>query len=179
MELWASLHTKGLTPTRLWLRLDAETRMEAARALYAHDWDDDPVITEADGFIALALKSRPVAIKRMPFEQRAGYLAKVVRPERNLVSSLLLALHLHNRVPLMSQFLDHLQIPHENGLIDIEHEMEPVPEDKVEGAVEAVLKTNPMEQVDLYLVTIYMMDPSTWRNLPAVMRKRITADATE
>ena len=48
-----------------------------------------------------------------------------------------------------------------------------------EGAVEAVLKTHPAAQVDLYLVTIYMMDPSTWRNLPVVMRKRLPASAAE
>jgi hypothetical protein len=45
--------------------------------------------------------------------------------------------------------------------------------------VETILQANPMEQVDLYLVTIYMMDPSTWRVSPAAMRKRVAAEATD
>ncbi len=170
MELWSSLKTTGLTPTRLWLRLAPETRFDAATALYEHDWEGDPVPTEANLYIAKALKFRPQAIKKLPQADRVKYLAKVVRPDRSLVSSLLLALHLEKRSDIMATFLDALEIPHENGLIDEDFEFEIVEKAKLEVGVKALFDKHEVATVDLYLVTLYMMDPSTWQNMNEVLR---------
>jgi len=176
MELWSSLRTTGLTPTRLWLRLDADTRLLAATALYEHDWEDDPVPTEADLQIAQALKFRPQAIRKLPKADRIKYLAKAVRPDRSLVSSLLLALHLEKRKDVMSTFLDALEVTHEDGLIDEDFEFPEFETEKLSGGVDALLAKHPVEQVDLYLVTLYMMDPKTWQGLIEAMRAHVKED---
>ena len=178
MELWHSLRTTGLTPTRLWLRLDADTRAEAATALYEHDWEDNPVPTEADLQIAQALKFRPQAIRKLPRADRVKYLAKAVRPDRSLVSSLLLALHLEKRRDVMSTFLDALGISHENGLIDEDFEFPEFESGTLSKGVDALLAKHPEGQVDLYLVTLYMMDPKTWEGLVEAMRPHVKEDLT-
>ncbi|MCA9726613.1 MAG: hypothetical protein R3E12_04830 [Candidatus Eisenbacteria bacterium] len=175
MELWSAIFGKGLTPIRLWLKLDPETRMEAATALYRHDWEDDPVKLEADLAIAAALRFRPVAVKKMPEAERIKTLARVVRPEQSLISSLLLALHLEGRTDMMATFLDSLEIPHEGGLIDAEFECEPPSDEKIKPAIEALFAKYPGPQVELYLVTIYMMDQQTWQNVGTVMKERVEA----
>jgi hypothetical protein len=178
MELWSAIIGKGLTPTRLWLKLDPETRMEAATALYRHDWeDDDSATSEADLAIAGALRFRPVAVKKMPLAERIKMLARVVRPEQSLVSSLLLALHLERREEMMASFLDSLEIPHENGLIDSEFECEPPDEAKLKPAVDRLFEKYPAAQVELYLVTIYMMDQQTWEHVATVMKGRVESGA--
>lgn len=173
MELWGALQTTGLTPTRLWLRLDSETRLEAATALYEHDWEDDPVTTEANLHIAQALKFRPQAVRKLPQEERIRYLARAIRPDRSLVSSLLLALHLEKRKDIMATFLDSLGIPHEDGLIDEDYEFPEFGAEAVEKGVAALLAKHPEDKVDLYLVTLYMMDPKTWAALVEVLRERM------
>ena len=136
MELWSAIIGKGLTPTRLWLKLDPETRMDAAGALYSHDWENDPVELEAELAIAGALKFRQVAVRKMPLAERIKVLARAVRPEQSLVSSLLLALHLERRKDMMASFLDSLEIPHEDGLIEAEFECDPPEEEKMRNAID-------------------------------------------
>lgn len=178
MELWSAIIGKGLTPTRLWLKLDPETRLDAATSLYGHDWEDDPVEVEADIAIAAALKFRPVAVKKMPLAERIKVLARVVRPEQSLVSSLLLALHLERRKQMMATFLDTLEIPHEDGLIDGEFECEPPDEEKMRKAIDLLFEKYPSSHVELYLVTIYMMDQHTWQHVATVMKERVESSAT-
>lgn len=176
MELWSALRTTGLTPTRLWLRLEPATRLDAATALYEHDWEGDPVTTEADAHIAQSLKFRPQAVRKLPKAERIKFLAKAVRPDRTLVSSLLLALHLEKRKDVMSTYLDALGIPHEQGLIDTDYEFPTFDAESVSKGVQALLAKHPEDQVDLYLVTLYMMDPKTWEGLIEAMRAYVKED---
>ena len=46
-----------------------------------------------------------------------------MRPDDSLATSLLLALHLGRRQPLLSAFLDRMGIPHDEGMIDPDHEL--------------------------------------------------------
>lgn len=178
MELWSAIIGKGLTPTRLWLKLDPETRMDAASALYNHDWENDPVELEAEMAIAGALKFRPVAVRKMPLAERIKVLARAVRPEQSLVSSLLLALHLERRKEMMAAFLDTLGIPHEDGLIDADYECDPPEEEKMRQAIDLLFEKYPASHVELYLVTLYMMDQRTWKHVATVMKERVESNAT-
>jgi outer membrane biosynthesis protein TonB len=179
MEFWDALQNKGLTPARLWLKMDIQSRVEAAESLYNHDWEGDPVTHEANMEIAAALRFRPVAIKKMSKPDRINYLAKAVRPSRSLISSLMLALHLENRSSVMVTFLDELKVPHDGGLIDEDFEFSEVDKAPLNAAVKALLAAHPVEHVDLYLATLYMMDPGTWKNLGEVMGAISTGQAIE
>jgi len=179
MEFWDALQNKGLTPARLWLKMDIVSRVEAAESLYNHDWEGDPVTHEANMEIAGALRFRPVAIKKMSKADRINYLAKAVRPSRSLISSLMLSLHLENRSGVMVTFLDELEVPHDGGLIDEDYEFSEVQKGPLTKAVKALLAGHPVEHVDLYLATLYMMDPATWKNLGEVMGAISTGQTTE
>lgn len=173
MELWEAVLNEGLTPTRLWLRLEPVIRVEAAESLYAHDWGEEPVKSEANAAIASALRFRELAVRKLPKAERVKYLARTVRPDGSLVSSLLLSLHLEKRTDLMSTFLDTLKIPHQAGLIEEDFEIEKPEQALLAKAVEAAVKKHDEKQVELYLLTLYMMDPSTWQGLVEIMRERL------
>ena len=153
------------SPAQLWGSLDPATRLDAARALYAHDWGEAPTRREADATIMHGMRFRETAVRQLPVEKRAQYLARSVRPADSLASSLLLAFHLAHRRAMLGAFLDALKIPHHEGLIDEKHTLAPPAAAALKKAVEAIESKFPRDQVDLYLATLYVLDRDTWGGL--------------
>ena len=153
------------SPAQLWASLDPATRLDAARALYAHDWGEAPTRREADATIMHGMRFRETAVRQLPIEKRAQYLARSVRPADSLASSLLLAFHLAHRQEVLGAFLDALEIPHQQGLIDEKHDMKAPTEARLAKAVAAIERAFPRDQVDLYLATLYVLDRDTWGGL--------------
>jgi hypothetical protein len=154
--------------TALWGSLDRDVRALAARSLYTHAWGDTAPRREADRAIARALRFRETAVKQLPVEKRVDYIARLVSPDESLVTSLLLALHLEARKPMLCAFLDTLGLPHEGGLIDASHDLVPLPADKLEPAAASLYERFPRPEVDLYLASLRTLDPETWGALPPV-----------
>src|SRR5262245_62676907 len=152
----------------LWTRLDRDVRVLAARSLYSHDWGDSTPRREADLAIARALRFREAAVKQLPLEKRVEHLVRRVRPDESLAASLILALHLEARSPMLCAFLDALGLPHQRGLIDDSYDLKPLPAEKVTPAAASLYERFPRAEVDLYLASLKTLDPSTWAALPDV-----------
>jgi hypothetical protein len=162
------LLTGRLTPARVWSHLDPDTRKLAAEAIYA----DGATRREADLAVAAAMRFREPALRRQSIAQRVGYLLRVVHPDDELAGSLLLALHLTHRRPILSCFLSELGIPHEDGLIDPDDHMEPPTASSVTAAVAALDDKFERPHIDLYLACLASMDPGTWRHLDPILNRR-------
>src|SRR5262245_9141096 len=154
-----------MSPAQLWTSLDPEIRLAAARSLYAHDWGQSPTRREADFAIMHGMRFRESAVRQLPVERRAQYLARSVRPNDSLAGSLLLALHLEQRREMLAAFLDALAIPHTEGLIDENHDLKPPTDAALAKAAKALHGRFPGGEVDLYLSTLYVLDPDTWGGL--------------
>jgi hypothetical protein len=163
---------EGLSSARLWASLDAGTRALAARSLYHRDWGDGLPRREADVAIARALRFREAAVRQLPIEKRVDYLIRAVRPDDLLASSLLLGLHLEARRPMLCAFLDELGLPHHDGLIDEDHELTPLPAERLAPALASLLERFPREEVLIYASSLLAMDPETWGGLKAVPELR-------
>ena len=163
-----------LSAAGLWNVLDADTRAIAARAVYEDPEDDRTAPAEADVAIAKTLRFRLVAVRRLPLQKRTDYLARVVRPDDSLASSLLRALHLTHRRPLLSAFLDALDIPHENGVIDSGYDIDEHSPDSAQlfAALAALDKQFPRGEIDLYGLTLLAIDPVSWSALTEVLDSR-------
>ena len=176
MAYWEEILANQLSLGKIWQKLDRELRLQAAQAFYTHDWEDGGVQTGvADAKVAAVLRFRPIAVRKLPVEQRARTLANSVRPDAELASAMLMAFHIEHRQAMMAGFLDAMEIPHENGLIDGEHELEIENKKKLASAVDEILKTYPRPEVDLYLATLYLTDPKTWHLVPEVMKGKLKA----
>jgi len=99
---------------RLWKRLSREDRLTAATAF----WKEPPqeALGLALGAVVKARKLRPQVARTLPEGERARALAGVLDPGEPLAASLLVALHLDARRPLLGAFLDALGLAHENGI---------------------------------------------------------------
>ena len=163
------LQFDDLSPAGLWAALDSDTQRQAARSMY-RDRDNR---READMAVAQTLRFRPQAITGMPVERRIGYLLKAVRIDDGLASTLLIALHLDERSELLSTFLGELGIPNDGGVIDPDHELEPLDAERLGGPVAKLYEQFDSAQVDLYLACLIAMDPDSWNSLAGILEKRL------
>ena len=167
MTLLEDVSLDKLTPARLWSELDAPTRAQAAAALF----EGDPSLRgQAHQAIAAALRFRVAGVRKLSVGKRIDYLARVVRPEHELASSLLMALHLGRRQALLRRFLDLLEIPNEDGLIDADHELGPIDAAALAPAVTGLREQFHAEEVELYLASLLALDPDVWGALAPLLQ---------
>ncbi len=160
----------NLTPTTLWDALDVETRRLAAGALYDPGMDDAVSRAEANAAIAAALRFRSAAVGRLPVEKRIDYLVRAVHPDDSLAGRLLRALHLGRRKTMLADFLDALEIPQRDGVIESDDPVDPPGGAKLRDAVASLRKRYPPEEVDVYLATLLAVDPGAWSDLAEIAR---------
>ena len=172
MSLSDSVALDQVTPSQLWTSLDAETKKLAATSLYAALGVAASGRAEADASIARAIRFRPTAVRRLPVERRIGYLLKAVRPDDSLACSLLLALHIEQRGPILEAFLTRLGIPHQNGLIDEGYDLSPPESATLSAAVDDLFTKFPKDEVELYLTSLVAIDRDTWGELVRALQRK-------
>jgi len=169
MSLREKVDPTELVPSELWIAMEPEVKHLAAQALYTRGGEGGGGRREADAAVAGALRFRQAAVRKLPLERRVDYLLRVTRPDDALVCSLLLALHLEHRVLLLEAFLDGLEIPQQNGLIDEDWTLTPPGREKLEAVVRQVGDRFPDDEVELYLLSLLAMDPETWGELKELL----------
>jgi hypothetical protein len=148
-----------LTPSRLWKRMSAEQRLEAARAFWTDEQAKDDQI-QAVMLISQQKKFRPKTVVSLDDERKAKHFASLASLPDPMAARALVVYHLAAQREMMGAFLDALGITHENGLIQ-DDDVKPDPE-KIAAAAEAIGKKYAPEQVSLYLNTLLCQDPETW-----------------
>lgn len=169
MSLASRIDLSQCAPSQLWASLEPDIRLAAARSLYAHDWGEAPTRREADLAIMHGMRFRESAVRQLPVDKRAHYLARSFRPTETLAGSMLLALHLEKRRDMLAAFLDALGVPHVNGLIADDHDLKPPTRVALQKAAKALSGAFPADQVELYLATLYILDRITWADLATVL----------
>jgi hypothetical protein len=152
------------TATRLWKHLPPDERLKAANAFFENTPAELAAI--ALGTLARARHMRPQAARKLGREAQSRILASVLDPGEPLAQGLLVALHLADRRPLLSAFLDALALPHEDGLLKEDADTAPPPDaEAARRAVETVSSSFPREQVLTYVNTLLLQDPERWAAL--------------
>ena len=152
------------TATRLWKRLTPAERLTAANIF----WQEPPqeVLPTALGALVKARHLRPQAARSLKPEAQAQILASILDPGESVCASLLVALHLVDRRPLLSAFLDAVGLPHEDGLLKEEADaLGPLSAEKARAGVEALRARFPADQVRTYLNALWLQDPERWQSL--------------
>lgn len=154
------------TALRLWKTLPRDERERAARAF----WERPPeeAAAAAAQEIVKLLKMRPQAFHKISPESRVRALAGLANPPETVAEALLIALHLEERRPLLAAFLDALAIPHEEGLIDDDVEIEPVAAERARSALAALAPAHPAPAIRLYWNALWLQDRERWAGLSDV-----------
>lgn len=154
------------TAARLWKRLPPEDRLLAAQSLVAEQAVE--TLGPAIFAIAQARKMRPQSARVMPQDQQARALAGIANPGEAVASSLLVALHIGHRRPLLGAFLDACGIPHEDGVLTEAAEDVTVNEERAREAASKLRAEFPETQVSVYLNTLWLQDPERWGGLASL-----------
>ena len=163
------------TATRLWKHLSPDERRAAA----THFWEQPDAESAATALAAIvkARRLRPQVARSLPVEERAHALSTILEPGETLAASLLVALHLSERRPLLAAFLDAIGLRHEDGVLaDEEAETEaqaPLGEEPAAKAWDTLLEKFPEGQVRTYLNTLWLQDPDRWQVLGSLAEGRL------
>lgn len=149
-----------LDAIHLWRSLPEDRRQLAGEAFY-HDDSMREFHRAADSFIARTRNFRPQFVRRLPVSKRANYLAHLPIPP-DFAAQLLASYHFSSQRPLMTAFLNALEIPNDNGLISDGAEVSKPSPEKLKAAVEAMRSQFSEDDVQLYLQTLYLQNPHTW-----------------
>jgi hypothetical protein len=108
---------------------------------------------------------RPVFFERKPrAEQHLAIIESLSRPklELNAIAALQTWL-MKSQSALLADFLNALEIKHENGAVD---DLPPTMDDaKLTAAIEGILAKHPAERVALYLRAFNDLSKANWENL--------------
>jgi hypothetical protein len=66
---------------------------------------------------------------------------------------------------MLGAFLDALEIPQQDGMIDENVELEPIDATKLAVAAGGLRERFPGDEVEIYLATLVAMDPEIWQGL--------------
>jgi hypothetical protein len=152
----------------VWKQMGEERRKQAAT-----DFFNDDSLREfraaAHGYIAKMKNFRPQFVKRLPVEKRTSYLATLPL-SAELAAQLLVSWFFAHQRPMMTAFLDALEIPNDQGMIKEEVELKPPSAEAIDTAVDA-LRGYSAEEVNLYLSTLVSQNPEVWGGLERIINK--------
>jgi hypothetical protein len=147
----------------IWKEMGEELRLKSASAFYA-DNSLKEFHRAADMFIARNKNFRPAFVKRLPVEKRAFYLATLGIPS-DLIGQLLVSYHFTHQRKMMSEFLNALGIPNEDGVINESTEVSAPDKDAVLRAVGEIKSKFPVSDLYIYMATLHAQNPETWNGL--------------
>lgn len=149
-----------LTLARLWREMTPAQRSAAAQAFWL---DDDSMAQqfEAVTHLARSLHFRPQSVLSLPVERKVRQMAGQAKLPDAVIARAMVVYHLAAQRPMLVAFLDHLGIPHENGLMSDTMGDKPAAE-RITAAAKALMAAFPEPDVRLYLRTLAVQDPDTW-----------------
>ena len=163
-------------PSRLWKRLPAERRLEAAELFWLDEEGTEQQI-EAVAAIASHMKFRTKSVVSLPVDRKAKYLLSLPNVSESVAARALITYHLQRQRPMMGAFLDALGIAHEEGLIADEKIAPPDPE-KLKAAADEIAARFPAFDVALYFSTLVSQDPDTWGGLAEMPQTQFSASVS-
>ncbi len=121
------------------------------------------------GAVAEARRVRPVYLERKPrVDRHKDMLDMLSRPRMNVAAATLIRGWLMtNEKAMLVDFLDALGVEHKDGAVD--DLPEAIEDEKLKGAVDALLTKHPKEKVTVYLHAFDEMNEVQWGNLKGVL----------
>lgn len=151
---------------QVWKQMDVPRRTSAALALVRSN-------TQARARMLAELEARihmrRSTLMKLPEERVAALLSNYGVLGEDLSTLLIRSYFFGSHRPMLSAFLDALQIPHKEGEIEDNTEVPLVAEEPLRAAVEKIRAEYPAEDVDLYLKALLASGPETWGNVAQIV----------
>ncbi len=153
----------------VWDLMDDEEKTAAAKALWAGGDRETRAAIELG--LAAELKFRPQSVRRLPAAKVAPRLVRMATtyPE-TVLFQFLFHLHMSERRDLLVEFLDAVELPHDEGVLDLEEDTAPPDAKKVEAASKSLAEAHGKKAL-IYLATLRVADEQFWSGVDSVLAK--------
>jgi hypothetical protein len=161
-----ALDTAG--PYAVWELMTEDEQRLAATALWKDADRDVRIVLEAA--LAKELKFRPHSLRKLPVEKVAARLVRMAPTLPDTVAfQFLFYLHMKERRPLMVRFLDAVEVPHEDGVLDLPEDFAGVDDAVAEKAATELVDAEGHEAL-VYLATLLVADAELWAGIEPVLK---------
>lgn len=151
----------------VWELLSEDEQKEAAAAF----WNEADAETRGplEEALAKALKFRRKSVRKLEPERVAPRLVRLIEelPEP-IAFQYLFHLHMAGRREMMGEFLDALELPHEDGALDLPEEGVELDEAAVKEHATALVEKHDRAAL-VYLATLWVADDEFWAGLSEVL----------
>jgi len=151
---------------RIWNLMGPERRLRAAQAFWA---EKNPAHAQAEAMLAGRLHARPVFVRRLPPEKKAAYVANDPAINAAVWDAVMVAYHLAAQRALLTDFLNAVGIPNENGRLANTDSATPPTTEQLNQAIRAVGEKHDKLDVLVYLAAVALQDDRLWQNLPPLI----------
>lgn len=154
-------------PYAVWDLMEDEERRAAAAALWTHAERETRVALELA--LAKELKFRPQSVRHLGVERVGPRLTRLAASLPDAVLfQFLFHLHLADRRPLLVEFLDAVNLPHDNGVLELKEDTAPPQAEPLAAAGRALLERHGRPAL-VYLATLLVADKELWAGLTEVL----------
>ena len=154
---------------RIWNLMGEQRRLAAAKSFWENT-EQKAAQRQIEQALAQRLHARPVFIKKLPAEKKAGYLARDMATMPYLWDAVMVTYHFAAHRQMLKDFLDALGIPNDNGHYDADtNAVLPPTVEALEAAVKALLEKYDRTDVLVYLGAAVLQDDQFWANLKPIV----------
>ncbi len=155
---------------RIWNLMGEQRRLAAARSFWESS-EQKGAQRQVEQMLAQRLHARPVFVKKLPAEKKAGYLARDMATTPYLWDAVMISYHFAAHRQMLTEFLNALGIPNDNGHYESGDSLPPPSAEALESAVKALLEKYDRTDVLVYLGAAVTQDPVFWANLRPIVER--------
>ncbi len=152
----------------IWNLMGEERRLAAARTFWGSS-EQKGTQRQVEQMLAQRLHARPVFVKKLPPEKKAGYLARDMATMPYLWDAVMISYHFAAHRPMLTDFLNALGIPNKDGHYESAESLTPPATEALEPAVKALLEKYDPTDVLVYLGAAVTQDTVLWANLKPIV----------
>jgi hypothetical protein len=138
-----------LSANRVWRQLPNEIRVSASQVFWAEPTKEQKQFLFAA--LAKAKNVREISVRRAPIERLVNWTAATLNLPDPIANSLLQDYLLHDHRATIVSYLDLLGIPHSDGMIEDDFDLDALPKERVQDAARTLLASADRPSAELYL----------------------------
>jgi hypothetical protein len=160
----------------IWNLMGEERRLAAAKSFWESS-EQKGAQRQVEQVLAQRLHARPVFVKRLTAEKKAGYLARDMATMPYLWDAVMISYHFAAHQQMLTDFLDAIGIPNDRGHYEAGDKVSPPTAEALEQGVKTLLEKYDRTDVLVYLGAAVTQDDVFWANLKPIVERMAAESA--
>lgn len=158
---------------KIWNLMGEERRLAAAKSFWESS-EQKGAQKQVEQVLAQRLHARPVFVKKLSPEKKAGYLARDMATMPYLWDAVMISYHFASHRPMLIDFLNALGISNKDGHYESsDKDVQPPSAEALDPAVKTLLEKYDRTDVLVYLGAAVTQDEEFWANLKPIVDRMV------